>query len=95
MVDMVHHLQDTICAAVQAVDGVPYREDEWTREEGGGGRSRVFSGGALFEKAGVNVSVVQGTLSPEAAAKMGGGHDLEGDDLEFFATGLSLSLIHI
>ena len=49
MVDMVHRLQDTICAAVQAVDGVPYREDEWTREEGGGGRSRVFSGGALFE----------------------------------------------
>ncbi len=90
MVDMVHRLQDTICEAVQAVDGVTYREDVWTREEGGGGRSRVFSGGALFEKAGVNVSVVQGTLSPEAAAKMGGGHDLEGDDLEFFATGLSL-----
>ena len=90
MVDMVHRLQDIICAAVQAVDGAPYREDEWTREEGGGGRSRVFSGGALFEKAGVNVSVVQGTLSPEAAAKMGGGHDLEGDDLEFFATGISL-----
>ena len=64
MVDMVHRLQDTICAAVQAVDGVPYREDEWTREEGGGGRSRVFSGGDLFEKAGVNVSVCLLYTSP-------------------------------
>ena len=92
MVDMVHRLQDSICAAVEAIDGVTYREDRWTREEGGGGRSRVFSDGAVFEKAGVNVSVVQGTLSPEAAAKMGGGHDLDGDDLSFFATGLSLVL---
>ena len=46
----------------------------------------------MFEKAGVNVSVVHGTLSPEAAAKMGGGHDLEGEDLDFFATGISLVL---
>ena len=36
-----------------------------------GGRSRVFSGGRV-EKAGVT-SVVYGTLSPEAAEKMGGG----------------------
>ena len=49
MVDMVHRLQDSICAAVEAIDGVTYREDRWTREEGGGGRSRVFSDGAVFE----------------------------------------------
>ncbi|MEC7989198.1 MAG: coproporphyrinogen III oxidase, partial [Candidatus Thermoplasmatota archaeon] len=92
MVDMVHRLQDTICDAIAAHDGTVYREDSWTREEGGGGRSRVFSEGQVFEKAGVNVSVVHGTLSPEAAAKMGGGHDLAGEDLDFFATGLSLVL---
>lgn len=92
MVDMVHRLQDTICDAISELDGSNYREDEWVREEGGGGRSRVFSEGTLFEKAGVNVSVVQGTLSPEAALKMGGGHTLEGTDLSFFATGLSLVL---
>ena len=78
--------------AIAAHDGTVYREDSWTREEGGGGRSRVFSEGQVFEKAGVNVSVVHGTLSPEAAAKMGGGHDLAGEDLDFFATGLSLVL---
>ena len=39
MVDMVHRLQDTICDAIAAHDGTVYREDSWTREEGGGGRS--------------------------------------------------------
>ena len=92
MVDMVHRIQDEICEALREIDGVDYRQDEWTREEGGGGRSRVFSGGKVFEKAGVNVSVVHGTLSPQAAASMGGGHELQGKDLDFFATGVSLVL---
>ena len=55
MVDMVHRLQDSICAAVEAIDGVTYREDRGG-EEGGGGRVGCFDG-AVFEKAGVNVSV--------------------------------------
>ena len=92
MVKMVYALQDAICEAIKTIDHSEYREDEWTREEGGGGRSRVFSEGNVFEKAGVNVSVVYGTLSPEAAEKMGGGHQLEGSDLDFFATGISLVL---
>ena len=46
----------------------------------------------MFEKAGVNVSVVYGTLSPQAAKSMGGGHELQGADLDFFATGVSLVL---
>ena len=46
----------------------------------------------MFEKAGVNVSVVHGTLSQQAAQSMGGGHELQGKDLDFFATGISLVL---
>ncbi len=92
MIDMVHEIQDEICDALQQIDGVDYRQDEWLREEGGGGRSRVFSDGLVFEKAGVNVSVVYGTLSQEAAQSMGGGHELKGKDLDFFATGISLVL---
>jgi coproporphyrinogen III oxidase len=92
MVDMVHQLQDTICDALKEIDGSTYREDSWQREEGGGGRSRVFSNGNVFEKAGVNVSVVHGTLRPEAARAMGGGQELGDEDLDFFATGLSLVL---
>tara|TARA_Y100001954_G_scaffold229252_1_gene274952 strand:- start:242 stop:1153 length:912 start_codon:yes stop_codon:yes gene_type:complete len=92
MVEMVHALQDEICEAVGIIDENHYREDLWDREEGGGGRSRVFSDGKVFEKAGINVSVVHGTLSPEAAKKMGGGHNLDENDLDFFATGISLVL---
>ena len=77
MVEYVHKLQDEICSAISQIDNNLYREDEWEREEGGGGRSRVFANGEVFEKAGVNVSVVHGTLSPEAAEKMGGGHQLK------------------
>lgn len=92
MIDMVHRIQDEICESLAAIDQTTCREDVWERDEGGGGRSRVFSGGSVFEKAGINVSVVYGTLEPEAAQAMGGGQSLEGDDLDFFATGLSLVL---
>ena len=94
METMVKTAQDEICAALSAVDGTAFHEDTWVRDEGGGGRSRVLQDGNVFEKAGVNVSVVHGTLSLEAARAMGGGtHLTEADDLRFFATGVSL-VIH-
>jgi coproporphyrinogen III oxidase len=79
-------LQDRICAALAAVDGQSFREDSWTREEGGGGRSRVLADGAVFEQAGVNFSDVRGTrLPPAATAKR---PELEGR--AFHAMGVSL-----
>ncbi len=45
MVSMVKQAQDEICDAIASIDDSDYREDEWTREGGGGGRSRVFSSG--------------------------------------------------
>jgi coproporphyrinogen III oxidase len=93
MEQMVKAAQDDICAALESLDGEGrFREDTWEREGGGGGRSRVMQDGAVFEKAGVGVSVVHGTLSPEAARTMGGGRSLASDDLSFFATGVSLVL---
>ena len=48
------NLQDRICAALADVDGrATFHEDRWTRDGGGGGRSRVLADGAVFEKAGV------------------------------------------
>jgi coproporphyrinogen III oxidase len=82
------YLQDKICAAMEEADGeARFREDNWLREGGGGGRTRVMEEGAVFEKAGVNFSAVQGTLPEEFAAKikLGQGRD-------FFATGVSLVL---
>ena len=49
-------LQDTICAGIASTDGVAsFKEDNWKRAEGGGGRTRVLAKGAILEKAGVKV----------------------------------------
>lgn len=61
-------LQDRICSALEANDGkANFSEESWSRDEGGGGRSRVIEGGAVFEKAGINFSDVQGTQLPASA----------------------------
>jgi len=66
--DYLLNLQDSICAELQAADGkAGFHEDEWQREEGGGGRSRVLTDGAVFEQAGINFSHVFGKRLPPAA----------------------------
>ncbi len=60
-------LQDTICNALAEIDGSEFVEDSWTRDEGGGGKSRVLRNGAVFEQAGVNFSRVNGSQLPKAA----------------------------
>jgi coproporphyrinogen III oxidase len=60
-------LQDTVCAGLAAVDGGTFREGAWSRPEGGGGRTRILSEGAVFEKAGVGFSHVSGTQLPASA----------------------------
>jgi len=61
-------LQDIICNAFEQLDGrAAFIEDSWQREEGGGGRSRVMEGGAVFEKAGINFSHVYGAVLPPSA----------------------------
>jgi len=61
-------LQDAICEELAALDGGAFREDEWNRQAGGGGRTRVLADGALFERAGVNFSHVRGADLPAAAS---------------------------
>jgi coproporphyrinogen III oxidase len=48
-------------------DGAQFIEDCWEREGGGGGRTRILEGGALFEKAGVGFSHVFGNQLPASA----------------------------
>jgi coproporphyrinogen III oxidase len=80
-------LQDRICAAAEELDGLgEFREDHWLREGGGGGRTRVLTEGAVFEKAGVNFSDVSGQMSEEFARQ------IPGEGREFLATGVSLVL---
>ncbi len=80
-------LQERICAALEELDAAGrFREDQWSREGGGGGRTRVLTEGKVFEKAGVNFSEVSGQLPEEFASQIPG----EGSD--FTATGISLVL---
>jgi coproporphyrinogen III oxidase len=61
-------LQDRICTELARLDGdKTFREDQWQRPEGGGGRSRVLEDGDLFEKAGINFSHVHGAQLPPSA----------------------------
>jgi len=79
--------QDAITSKLEEVDGSGrFREDSWTRPGGGGGRSRILAGGRIFEKAGVNVSEVEGELTEQFAEA------LPGKGRVFFATGVSLVL---
>lgn len=56
-------LQNNICSALETVDGkATFREDEWKRDGGGGGITRVIEKGDVFEKGGVNTSTVYGEL---------------------------------
>jgi coproporphyrinogen III oxidase len=80
-------LQDRICHALESLDGSTFREDVWSREGGGGGRTRVLEQGGVFEKAGVNLSAVAGNLPQEFADKIP-----RGTGTSFFATGVSLVL---
>src|SRR6185437_16891820 len=63
---MVHEIQDVIREAIEHIDRQRFRQDMWTRPEGGGGISCILQDGNVFEKAGVNVSTVMGKLSSEA-----------------------------
>lgn len=61
-------LQDRICTELERADGSGrFVEDQWDRAEGGGGRSRVLTEGAVIEKGGVNFSHVHGDKLPASA----------------------------
>ncbi|XLR36727.1 hypothetical protein S83_021387 [Arachis hypogaea] len=93
---MIREAQDTVCTALEAADGgANFKEDVWSRPGGGGGISRVLQDGAVWEKAGVNVSVVYGVMPPEAyrAAKAAASPDEKPGPIPFFAAGIS-SVLH-
>jgi coproporphyrinogen III oxidase len=91
-ITIIHDLQDKICSALEACDGkAKFIEDNWEREEGGGGKTRVIAGGNVFEKGGVNSSVVFGKITDAmlAALKI----PPSGNGGSWWACGLSL-VIH-
>ena len=84
----IRELQNTITTTLEQVDGkAKFKEDEWYREEGGGGFSRIIEKGNVFEKGGVSISAVHGAL-PIAMQNY-----FNVTDADFYATGISL-VIH-
>ncbi|KAL5214133.1 hypothetical protein ABZP36_003285 [Zizania latifolia] len=100
---MIRRVQGEVCAALEEADGSGKRfvEDVWSRPGGGGGISRVLQDGRVFEKAGVNVSVVYGVMPPDAyraakgaaAGKNGAADGQKAGPVPFFAAGIS-SVLH-
>ena len=93
--EFIKEQQKIIVKALEEVDGKKFRIDTWTRENGGGGISSVLQDGNVFEKGGVNISIVYGTLPRPAIEKMRVNHkaiDPDVTSLDFFAAGLSMVL---
>lgn len=88
--DYLLRLQQSICAGIEAEDGqAVFAEDNWQREEGGGGQTRVLTNGEVFEQGGVNFSEVSGANMPASATA----HRPELAGRRFRAMGVSL-VIH-
>lgn len=88
-------LRDDIVAAFEGLEarhgGARFEVTPTTRPEGGGGVMSVLRGGAVFEKVGVNVSTVFGTLGEKAQRAMAArGVPGMADDPRFWASGISL-----
>ena len=90
---IIHQLQDNICAALEAVDGrATFFEDKWEREEGGGGKTRVIANGNVFEKGGVNTSIVFGKVTDLMRSQLKSS-PLGDRGVNWFACGMSI-VIH-
>ncbi len=86
-IQYIESLQNRICAALEETDGkAKFVEDQWQRAEGGGGKTRVIADGNVFEKGGVNTSIVFGDVSETMKSQ------LKVEGAKWFACGLSLVL---
>ena len=84
------HLQERICSDLELLDGgAVFEKDYWTKKDGNGsGITSVICDGNVFEKGGVNFSIVEGNKMPKSATTLR--PELEGR--KYTALGVSLVL---
>lgn len=86
-------LQNNICSALEQEDGKgKFTEDNWIREEGGGGKTKIIQNGNVIEKGGVLFSAVHGPL-PGFLKQETRNKNQEVEPTSFYATGVSI-VIH-
>ncbi|MCK5778998.1 MAG: oxygen-dependent coproporphyrinogen oxidase [Rhodospirillales bacterium] len=73
----------------EAFEPQSFERTSWDRDGGGGGTMAVLRNGRVFEKAGVNISVVHGEFSEEFRDRVPGARE----DPRFWAAGVSV-VIH-
>lgn len=86
--------QARLCGELAAADGggAAFIADPWTRPGPSRGEARVLQFGAVLEKAGVNTSLMRGTLAPARARAMRArGREVE-DGAAYSAAALSFVL---
>jgi coproporphyrinogen III oxidase len=88
VVAVMRSAQERLITAFEQVDGGTFELHEWQRPGGGGGRARVLSDGAVFERGGINWSAVHGDRVPASLVAQ----QPATAGLPFFATGVSLVL---
>lgn len=89
VVALMQAAQTRLCAAFAELDGAAiFVGASWERPGGGGGTARVLTDGAVFERAGVNVSAVHGAQPPPSIWQ----ERPATRDQPFFATGISMVL---
>ncbi|KAI9292112.1 Coproporphyrinogen oxidase [Neoconidiobolus thromboides FSU 785] len=96
MSEYIKQLQKDICSEISKLDGKSFKQDSWQRALGGEGISCVLEDGNVFERAGVNISIVHGKLPKPAVKQMRAeaSEKLEGDGpFNFFTASISL-VIH-
>ncbi len=94
MIDQVKkyllRLHEDLCIDLESIDGrAIFEKDRWTKKDGNGnGITSVICDGNVFEKGGVNFSIVQGDKMPKSATTIR--PELEGR--KYTALGVSLVL---
>ncbi|KAI9229347.1 MAG: coproporphyrinogen III oxidase [Piptocephalis tieghemiana] len=92
----IKQLQRDIVTEISRRDGSIFELDSWKRPEGGEGLSCVLQDGVHFDKAGVNISIIHGSMGKAGIQQMRArGHqdlDPEKAPYSFYAAGISLVL---
>ena len=92
--DWLQQFQTTICKALEEADGSKkFTHENWSREEGGGGITKIINNGTIIEKGGVLYSAVHGDTPDFLLREKEHSVIANSEKLQFYATGVSI-VIH-